>query len=192
MNAVLENIMTRRSIRTYKSEQITKEDLQTILMAGSYAPNGMGLQNWRFTAIQNPAVLKKVNEAIRQTLLSIPVVKETHPYIVSLIEKAKDVNADFLYHAPTFILVSNLKDDGNSMPDSALAIGNMMLAAHSLGIGSCWLNQLPGLTHTPQVRELLDELGIPKNHIVCGSVVMGYAAGEAKPAAPRKDVICII
>lgn len=192
MNSILNNIMTRRSVRAYKREQIPKEDLQTILMAGSYAPNGMGLQSWRFTAIQDPAVLKKVNEAIRQTLLSIPVVAETHPYVVSLIEKAKDVNADFLYQAPTFILVSNLKDDGNSMPDSALAIGNMMLAAHSLGIGSCWLNQLPGLTHMPLIRELLDKLGIPKNHIVYGSVVMGYAAGEAKPAALRKDVINII
>ncbi len=192
MNAVLENILTRRSVRAYQKKQISKEDLQTILMAGSYAPNGMGLQNWRFTAIQNPAILIKVNEAIRQTLLAIPVVAETHPYIVSLVEKAKDMNADFLYHAPTFILVSNLKDNGNSMPDSALAIGNMMLTAHSLGIGSCWLNQLPGLTHMPQIRELLDELCIPQSHIAYGSVVMGYAAGEVKPAAPRKDVIYII
>ena len=165
MNAVLENILTRRSVRAYQKKQISKEDLQTILMAGSYAPNGMGLQNWRFTAIQNPAILIKVNEAIRQTLLAIPVVAETHPYIVSLVEKAKDMNADFLYHAPTFILVSNLKDNGNSMPDSALAIGNMMLTAHSLGIGSCWLNHLPGLTHMPQIRELLDELCIPQSHI---------------------------
>lgn len=192
MNAVLENIMTRRSVRAYKKEQITKEELQTILMAGSYAPNGMGLQNWKFTAIQNPAVLKEVNEAIRRALLSIPVVKETHPYVVSLIEKAKDIAADFLYHAPTFIIVSNIKDDGNSMPDSALAIGNMMLVAHSLGIGSCWLNQLPGLTQMPPIQELLAKLGIPDNHIVYGSVVMGYAAGETKPAAPRKDVIRII
>ncbi|SCM82857.1 Nitroreductase [uncultured Sporomusa sp.] len=192
MNAVLENIMTRRSVRAYQKKQISKEDLQTILMAGSFAPNGMGLQNWRFTAIQNPVILAKVNEAIRQTLLAIPIVAETHPYIVSLIEKARDMNADFLYHAPTFILVSNLQDNGNSMPDSALAIGNMMLAAHSLGIGSCWLNQLPGLTHMPHIRALLDELDIPQNHIVYGSVVMGYAAGEVNPAAPRKDVIYII
>ena len=192
MNAVLENILTRRSVRVYQEKQISKEALQTILLSGSYAPNGMGLQNWRFIAIQNPAVRQKVNEAIRQTLLSIPVAPETHPYIVSLIEKAKDVNADFLYHSPTCILVSHLKDDGNAMPDSALAIGNMMLAAHSLGIGSCWLNQLPGLTHMPQIRELLDELGTPKNHIIYGSVVMGYAAGKAHPAEPRKDVICIV
>lgn len=111
---------------------------------------------------------------------------------MSLVEKAKDESSNFLYHAPTFIIVSNLKDNGNSMPDSALANGNMMLAAHSLGIGSCWLNQLPGLTHMPLIRELLSDLDVPVNHIVYGSVVMGYAAEEPKQAAPRKNVVNII
>ncbi len=69
---------------------------------------------------------------------------------------------------------------------------NMMLAAHSLGIGSCWLNQLPGLTHMPLIREVLTEHDIPANHIVYGSVVMGYAAEEPKQAAPRKNVVNII
>lgn len=192
MNVVIENIITRRSIRNYRREQISAEDLNAILMSGSYAPNGMGTQSWKFTAIQNPETIRKVNESLRQTLLSIPVVAETHPYIVSLIEKAKEESANFLYNAPTFVIVSHLKDNGNAMPDSALAIGNMMLAAHSLGIGSCWLNQLPGLTHMPIIRELLTELDIPENHIVYGSVVFGYQKDEPKPAAPRKDIINII
>jgi nitroreductase len=192
MNVVIENIITRRSIRNYRREQISAEDLNAILMSGSYAPNGMGTQSWKFTAIQNPETIRKVNESLRQTLLSIPVVAETHPYIVSLIEKAKEESANFLYNAPTFVIVSHLKDNGNAMPDSALAIGNMMLAAHSLGIGSCWLNQLPGLTHMPIIRELLTELDIPENHIVYGSVVFGYQEDEPKPAEPRKDIINII
>jgi nitroreductase len=185
-------MLTRRSVRKFKENQISEEDLSTILIAGSYAPSGMGMQSWKFTAIQNPQTLKKVNEAIRQALLSIPIVEETHPYVVSLIEKAQDESAEFLYHAPAYIIVSNLKDNQNSMADCALAIGNMMLAAHSLGIGSCWLNQLPGLTHLPLIRELLNDLDIPKTHDVYGSVVMGYAAEEPKPADPRKDVINII
>ncbi len=192
MNKIIENMLTRRSIRNYKNEQISVEDLNTILLAGSYAPSGMGMQSWKFTAIQNADTMKKVNEALRQTLLTIPVVAETHPYIVSLIKKAEDENSNFLYNAPTYIIVSNLKDNGNAMSDSALAIGNMMLAAHSLGIGSCWLNQLPGLTNMPLIRELMTELGIPENHIIYGSVVMGYAAVEPAQAAPRKDVIHII
>lgn len=192
MNAILENIITRRSIRNYKPDQISKEDLNTILLAGSYAPNGMGTQSWKFTAIQNPQAMKKVNESIRQAILSIPIVAETHPYIVSLIEKAKDKNANFLYNAPTFVIVSHLKDNGNAMPDSALAIGNMMLAAHSIGIGSCWVNQLPGMAQLPTIQELLSELDIPENHTVYGSVVFGYPGDKSKPAQPRKDVINII
>lgn len=193
MNSIIENILTRRSIRTFRGAQISEEDLNTISNSGSYAPNGMGTQSWKFTVIQKTSVLAKVNEAIRLTLISIPVVAETHPYVVSLVEKAKDESSNFLYHAPTFIIVSNLKDNGNSMPDSALAIGNMMLAAHSIGIGSCWLNHLPGLTHMPLIRELLSDLDVPvTSYIVYGSVVMGYAAEEPKQAAPRKNVVNII
>jgi nitroreductase len=192
VNTVLENIITRRSIRNYKLDQISKEELDKILLAGSYAPNGMGTQSWKFTAIQNPQTMKKVNESIRQAILSIPIVAETHPYIVSLIEKAKDENANFLYKAPTLVIVSHLKDNGNAMPDSALAIGNMMLAAHSIGIGSCWLNQLPGMAQLPTIQELLSELDIPKNHTVYGSVVFGYPSDEPKTAELRKDVINII
>lgn len=192
MNDVLKNIMTRRSIRNYKKDQISKNDLTIILRAGSYAPNGMGTQNWKFTVIQSPETMQKVNESIRQSILSIPIVAETHPYIVSLIEKAKDSNANFLYNAPTFVIVSHLKDDGNAMPDSALAMGYMMLAAHSLGIGSCWINQLPGMTNLPSIRQLLTELDIPENHIVYSSAVFGYSADEPKDAETRKDVINII
>lgn len=192
MTPVLENILTRRSVRVFRQEQITKDELDTILLAGSYAPSGMGTQSWKFTTIQNQETMQKVNEAIRRALLSIPVVPETHPYIASLIKKANEVQANFLYHAPTYVIVSNLKDNPNAMPDSALAIGCMMLAAHSLGIGSCWLNQLPGLTQMPLIRELLTNLAIPENHLIYGSVVLGYPADEVKPAEPRKDVINII
>lgn len=192
MNPVIENILTRRSIRAYRPDQIPEKDLEVILQAGSYAPNANGLQNWKFTAIQNPQVIQKVNQAMRQALLELPEGSELATKFESLIEKAKDPNAEFLYGAPTYIIVSHLKDASNALADTALAIGTMMLAAHSLGIGSCWLNQLRGLTNEPAVRRLLNELGIPENHNVYGSVGMGYAAEPPQPPAPRKDVICII
>ena len=69
MNSIIENILTRRSIRTFRETQLSEEDLNTILTAGSYAPNGMGTQSWKFTAIQKTSVLAKVNEAIRLTLI---------------------------------------------------------------------------------------------------------------------------
>lgn len=190
MNPIMENILTRRSVRSFRKDQISEKDLDTILLAGSYAPTGMGMQSWKFTAIQKPETIRKVNEAMRQTLLSLS--PETHPYYAKLIQKAQDEQADFLYGALTYIIVSNLIDNSNSMADCALAIGNMMLAAHSLGIGSCWLNQLPRLSDMPLIRKLLTDLSIPEDHTVYGSVAMGFPAEEPRPAAPRKDVIHII
>ena len=77
---------------------------------------------------------------MRRALLSIPSDTDSYGYFANYIRKAQDNTANFLYHAPTFILVSNRNDNYNSMADSAVAIENMMLVAHSLGIGSCWLN----------------------------------------------------
>lgn len=78
------------------------------------------------------------------------------------------------------------------MADSALALGNMMLAAHSIGIGSCWLNQVPRLSDYELMRELLTELEIPTDHVVYGSLALGYPDGKERSAAPRKEVIHII
>lgn len=72
------------------------------------------------------------------------------------------------------------------MTDCAVAIENMMLAAHSLGLGSCWLNQLPGLTQMPQARALMDELGIPENHMIFGTFAVGYPAVGFAEATPAK------
>ncbi|NLD84214.1 MAG: nitroreductase family protein [Clostridiales bacterium] len=186
MNDVIRNILGRRSVRAYKPAQISQEDLELILEAGRYAPSGMNAQSWRFTAIQNPAVLKQVNEAIRRTLLSLPVGPETTAYTISLIEKAAEENADFLYRAPTLVIVTNRSDSRHAMADSALALGSMMLAAHSLGIASCWLNQLATYTHMPPIRALLADLDVPPDHNVYGAAALGYAAEEPEPV-PRKD-----
>ncbi|MEL7610303.1 MAG: nitroreductase family protein [Bacillota bacterium] len=192
MNAILENILSRRSVRAYQGSQVPPEDLQTILLAGSYAPNGMALQSWRFTAVVNEAARKKVNEAIRRTFLNMTVDENTSAHMAMLIEKAKDENADFLYGAPAYVIASGPRENRNSRSDCALALGTMMMAAHSLGIGSCWLNQLPGNTNAPHIRGVLTELGVPEEHDAFGSIALGYAAGEPKPADARKDVIHII
>jgi len=192
MNPVIDAILSRRSVRAYRPEPITAQELDTILLAGSYAPNANGLQNWKFTAIQKPETLQKVNAAMREALLGLPAGSDLHTKFTALIEKASDPTAEFLYCAPTYILVSHLKDAGSALADSALAIGTMMLAAHSLGIGSCWLNQLRGLTNEPAVRRLLTELEVPENHNVYGSLGLGYPAEALPAAAPRKDVIYVI
>ena len=192
MNEVIRAIEMRRSVRKFTGAMIPRSELETILHAGSYAPNGMGSQEWRFTAVQDEMTLQRINESIRLALLTIPVIAETHPYVVSLIEKAGNEQANFNYGASTYVIVSHQRDNGNAMPDSALALGYMMLAAHSMGIGSCWLNLLPGMAGLPIIRNLMTELGLPENHTIYACAVFGYAAKEPEAAEPRKDVVRIL
>ena len=192
MNQVLENILTRRSVRRYKQKQISPAELKTILKAGSFAPSGNNMQSWRFTAVQNSRMLKKINETIRNSILQTPISDNTSEYMIRLREKATDENINYMFNAPTYVIVSNLRDNSNSMADSALAIGNMMLVAHSLGIGSCWVNLLSRITDLPLIRKMLSDLAIPENHKVYGAITLGYPDGIPREASPRKDVINII
>lgn len=187
MYNVIETILTRRSIRSFLDKQIPLKNLQTILLAGSYAPTGMGMQSWKFTAIQNKNILDKINKAIKTAILTVSNDNKLYSYVNKFIKRAQDESYNFLYNAPTYVIVSNLESNYNSMADSSLAIGNMMLAAHSMGIGSCWLNQLPRLSNIHEIKDLLIELEIPENHKVYGSVVFGYP-NEIPKVYLRKDV----
>ncbi len=192
MNPIIENIVTRRSIRSYLDKPIAPEILGEILRAASYAPSAMGMQTRRMTAIQGREGIKKVNDAIREALRSIPITEKTNPYIISLIEKAQSPDSEFLYGAPAYVIITDEESNLSAMADSTLAAGCLMLAAHAYGIGSCWLNQVPGMTQLPPIKALLRELGLPEEHRAYSSIVLGYAAGELPEAAERKDRVTII
>lgn len=87
------------------------------------------------------------------------------------------------YHAPTLVIVSNEPTQWWAGMDCACAIENMFLAARSLGIGSCWINQLGTTCDDPEVREFITSLGVPKNHKVYGCVALGYP----DPSIPMKE-----
>ncbi|WP_283610720.1 nitroreductase family protein [Faecalispora anaeroviscerum] len=192
MNPVMENILTRRSIRSYEERQIPAESLDQILLAGTYAPSGRSLQTWKFTAVQNPQVLAHINTALREALRNVSAGPDTHPYVVRLKAKAEREDSEFLFHAPTYVIVSNDRENVNALADSAVALENMMLAAHSFGIGSCWLNHLPGLTHHPVIRSLMAELDIPDHHDIYGTLALGWPKSSPPSASSRKDAIHII
>jgi nitroreductase len=117
MNAVIENIRTRRSIRSYEQRQIPADDLRAILEAASFAPSAMATQGWLFTALQSPEALKKANDALRQTLRNIPITEGMNPRMAALIEKSKLDDSEFLYGAPTYIIVSHDAQNPNAMAD---------------------------------------------------------------------------
>lgn len=186
MQSILENIKTRRSIRKYEQRQITDEELQSIVEAAQYAPSGSNSQSWLFTVIQNPAALSELNGLVRQVFARISFTQDDYPAKLRSKQAAAKEQYCFYYHAPTLIVVTNKRTYPNAMADSALALENIFLAAHSLGLGTCWINQLAWLSDEPEIRTVLTGLGIPAEHFVCGAAAVGYPDGPQPPAPLRK------
>ena len=93
---------------------------------------------------------------------------------------------NFYYHAPTLIIASNRPGYENAMADCALALENIFLAAQSIGLGTCYINQLHWLRDDPDLRAYLQELGIPREHTICSAAAVGYIARET-PSLPRRE-----
>lgn len=142
MNEVLQNILTRRSVRKFKQEQIKDEELDLILKAGVYAPSGMNKQSWQFTVVQNKEKIESLAKVVREAL-------------------GRDAGYNF-YAPPTLIMLSNDKENTNGLADCSCALENIFLMANSLGIGSCWINQLKTICDEKEVRELLTSLEYQK------------------------------
>ena len=162
----LEIIRTRRSYRSYQPEQITDEQLNAVLEAGTYAPTSRGLQSPFIVAIQNEelkARLAKMNAEIMGVT--------TNPY----------------YDAPTYILVFVPSDAPNGIQDASLVMENMMLAAHSQGLGSCWIHREREMFATEEGKELMQQWGLPEGLVGIGALALGYPNGEPSPAKPRKE-----
>lgn len=157
MNDFLKIVMTRRSVRAFKQDPISREDLETLMDAAAYAPSGMNRQTWEFTAVMNTERIQKLAALIREEL-------------------GRDKYD--MYQPAALIIPSNQKDSPFGREDNACALENIFLTAHSMGISSVWINQLQGICDKPAIREFLSELGIPEDHVVYGMAALGYAAKE--------------
>jgi nitroreductase len=184
-NEVLDTIRARRSTHQFQERQIEAEHLETLLEAAIWAPSGGNNQSWLFTAIQNKDALSKINDLVREGFQHwIP--DDDYPGKLAAKASTQKEGYHFFYHAPTLIIASNRPNYENAMADCALALENLFLAAHSLGLGSCYINQLHWLRNDPGVRETLFELGIPKEHTICSAAAVGYIAKESS-APPRRE-----
>ena len=162
----LQVIKTRRSCRKYRPEQIPDEALSAILEAGIYAPTGMGLQSPFIVAVQNGELksqLERMNAAVRGVA--------GNPY----------------YDAPTYILVFSSADCPFAVQDGSCVLENMMLAAHALGLGSCWINREREMFATDEGKRLMKEWGLPDGLIGIGAISVGYPAAEPAAPKPRKS-----
>jgi len=179
MNETIKTLLSRRSIRAYKQEQIKDEDLNVILNAGKFAPSAMNQQSWHFTAVQNKETLQKINQTIRNFLL-----KSGNKQFEAM---AKSEKFNVFHNAPTLIIVSGDEKAIAPQCDCSLAMGTIFLAAASIGIGSCWIHALTQLSSSAEGNALISELGIPKGNKIFASGAFGYAALKAPTAAPRKE-----
>lgn len=184
MNETIKTILSRRSIRAYKPQQLKDEELQDILQAGQYAPSAINQQPWMFTVVQNAEILGEINQACRDSF-----IKSGNPLFA---ERAKDDKFSVFYNAPTLILVSGDTKAVAPQIDCAVALENMFLAAASLNIGSCWIHAVITLINSPEGEGLKKKLGIPEDYSAYACGCFGYKAMEAEPAARKEYSIHII
>ncbi len=184
-NEVLNCIHKRRSTRRFQERQIEPEQLETLLDAAIWAPSGSNSQSWLFTAVQNRETLLQLNEVVKEGFQNW-VPDDNYPGKVRAKASSEKENYNFYYHAPTLVIASNRPDYENAMADCALALENIFLAAQSIGLGTCYINQLHWLRSDPGVREFLFQLGIPREHTICSAAAIGYIGAESA-ALPRKE-----
>ena len=168
MNPVLEAMKSRRSIRKFKPDMVEQEKIDQIVEAGLYAASGMGKQATKIIIVKNKAFRDKLS-AINGKIMGQPE------------------GVDPFYGAPVVLIVLADKDWFTGIYDGSLVMGNMMLAAHTLGVGSCWIHRAKEEFEIPEYKEILKSLGIEGNWEGIGHCILGYADGEEPAAAPRKD-----
>lgn len=161
----LDLILNRRSIKEYRPDPVPREALEKIVQAGRHAPSGMNRQMTTFYVITDPALLQAISALVSEKL---------PPF----------ADHDCRYGAPALILLTNKKENPSALQDASCAMENMMLAACALGLGSRWINQPYKLTDDPDMQALLAPLGLTDEDRICGSLSVGYAAGELFPG-PR-------
>lgn len=165
MNETIKNLIERRSCRKYSTTQIKEEELNSVLKAGEYAPTGMGRQSPIILVLQNKEKIEKPSK---------------------LNAKIMGTDKDPFYGAPTVLIVLADKNIGTYKEDGSLVLGNLMNAAYSLGLGSCWIHRAKEEFETEEGKELLKEWNIPENYVGIGHCILGYPE-EKSEAKPRKE-----
>lgn len=164
-NEVLKAIRERRSIRRFQEKQISDDELKSVLDAGTWAATGHGTQDPWIVAVQNPQLMQRLS-AVNAEIMGIT----SNPY----------------YDAPTIVLVFASADNYNRERDASLVLGNMMLAAHSIGLASCWINRVDKMFKRDELKALLKEWGLPDGLVGVGSLALGYAASQPRTVKERK------
>ena len=179
MNETLKTILSRRSVRNYSGEQIKREELDLIIKAGLYAPSAHNQQSWHFTVIEDRIVIDNLNAAAKKAMLNLE-----EDYLKAI---AQDEARNIFHNAPTVIVISGEKSAIAPHLDCGAATENMLIAAESLNIGTCWIGLVSPLFKSEKVQEWIKLLGIPEGFEPYYAIIVGYKAGENTQALPRRE-----
>jgi nitroreductase len=175
MNEVLKTIAKRRSIRQFGPGQISDADLKVILEAALQAPSGHNDQSWFFSVIQDPKLIKELSDGSKLEMQSSPI-----PWMVKL---AKMESINIYHHAPTIIIAAAKKDAVTPIADVCAAIENILLAATSLNLGSCWIGFTKYNFTSPEKNK---RVGIPEDYEVHYGVALGPLPENAELTPPER------
>ena len=163
---MLEMLKTRWSVRKYKPDMVPKDVIARIMEAGTYAASGMGRQSTVIVAVTDRAVRDRLSRLNGEIMGN---------------------SGDPFYGAPVVLIVLADKTCPTHVYDGSLVMGNLMLAAHALGVGSCWIHRAKEEFERPEGQEILKSLGLKGEYEGIGHCILGYVDGEEPQAAPRKD-----
>ena len=179
-NPVIEAIKSRRAVRAYEDKVVPADVVQAILEAATYAPTAINIQPWKFTILTNKEEMKKISDVAKPMLLqTLPDIVDAN--MTRLRASLSSPQFNIFYGAPLLIFVAGAKSQF-AAADCSMAAQNMMLAAYTLGVGSCWIGTAMLAANTPKVKT---ELGVPEGHVVYSALTFGYPKGGF-PKAPEK------
>jgi nitroreductase len=180
---VLECISSKRSVRAYTDEAISKETITNLIELGTKASTGSGLEPWGFVVIQDKEEIDSLSETTKQYLLNNI---EKYPYLSQYESWLKNPKYNIFNNAGTVLVIYGNKESHWHVYDCSLAAGNIMLAAHSMGIGTCWIGFAEALLNTKEFKE---KHGVPEKYELVSTMSMGYMKTKLTSPERKKPLI---
>lgn len=190
MNEVINNILNRRSTRVFTEEKVDESLLKEIVNAGLYAPSSKNKQLWHFTVIQNEDILNQLDQDTKAAVKKYAEEKISNPDMLkNITAKANNDAYNTFYKAPVAILISRDNNDITSQDDCALASQNIMLAAESLGLGSCWIGFIKFLfaLDEEKAKDYMNKFSIPEGYTPTHAIIIGHKKNKSPKASARKE-----
>jgi nitroreductase len=169
-------ISGRRSARKYSRQEVDEPTIRRLIDAATQAPNAVNQQPWTFTVVRSAALLDQVSRDAKEFMTAQAQAEQFRRTLT-------DPGFQIFYHAPVMILISAAAPGPWIVEDCALAAGNLMLAAYSLGLGTCWIGFAQGYLNTPPGKQAL---GLPESWVPIAPIIVGHPAAVPAPV-PRRD-----